>query len=130
MCECSVAVANALKAVRDRVDFVTMNDHGGGAVELVEKIMDDDLDSIMNRVQRTSILLGKERDHPDKLVRLCTRGNSILVAGPSGTGKSTIVSGILERFAEHGYQFCLFDPEGDYENFSPAISLGGPTSHA
>jgi hypothetical protein len=50
--------------------------------------------------------------------------NSIMVAGPSASGKSTAVSGILEQLAEHRYQFCLLDPEGDFDNFAGALTLG------
>lgn len=53
-------------------------------------------------------------------------GHSVLVAGPSGSGKSTAITGVLERMAAAGYQFCIFDPEGDYEGFEPAITLGNP----
>jgi hypothetical protein len=31
---------------------------------------------------------------------------------------------LLERLAERGYQFCLVDPEGDYETFDHAVGLG------
>ena len=37
MCECSVAVANALPAVKDRADLVTSGSHGTGVEELIEK---------------------------------------------------------------------------------------------
>ena len=48
----------------------------------------------------------------------------MLLAGPSGSGESTLVTGFLERLAEHGYQFCIIDPEGDYENVAEAGVLG------
>ena len=51
-------------------------------------------------------------------------GVSIMVAGTSGSGKSTFTTGLLERFAERGYEFCLVDPEGDYGQFAGAILLG------
>jgi hypothetical protein len=47
--------------------------------------------------------------------------------GTSGSGKSTLTTGFLERLAEAKYTFCLIDPEGDYENFADAVSLGTPT---
>jgi hypothetical protein len=47
-----------------------------------------------------------------------------LFAGPSGSGKSTAATAVLERLAAAGYQFCLIDPEGDYETFAGAITLG------
>src|SRR5439155_22297171 len=37
---------------------------------------------------------------------------------------STAAIGILERLCETGYQFCLVDPEGDYEGFEHAVILG------
>ena len=35
ICECSVAVANALPSIKERVDLVTTADHGAGVVELI-----------------------------------------------------------------------------------------------
>jgi hypothetical protein len=48
----------------------------------------------------------------------------VLIAGPSGSGKSTVATALLERLAEHRYQFCVIDPEGDYEGFEGTIPLG------
>jgi len=48
----------------------------------------------------------------------------LLVAGSSGSGKSTLATGVLERLCEQGYQFCVIDPEGDYEDFQPGIVFG------
>src|SRR5262249_57933138 len=53
-------------------------------------------------------------------------GTSLLVAGSSASGKSTLATGMLERLAARGYQFCVIDPEGDYESLPHAIHLGGP----
>jgi hydroxymethylpyrimidine pyrophosphatase-like HAD family hydrolase len=39
ICGYSVAVANALPAVRDEVDFVTEQDHGEGVTELIERML-------------------------------------------------------------------------------------------
>ena len=47
-----------------------------------------------------------------------------LIAGPSGGGKSKLTTGVLERLATAGYQFCAFDPEGDYEAVPEAVHLG------
>ncbi len=126
MCECSVAVANALDAVKEQADLVTAGDHGAGVEELIDRILRDDLESLLDKLGRGRILLGTRQDDQGKSESLSALGSSILVAGPSGTGKSTVVTGILERFAERSYQFCLFDPEGDYEEFTQGISLGGP----
>jgi DNA helicase HerA-like ATPase len=60
----------------------------------------------------------------DEEVRATPYRHSILIVGASASGKSTVVAGILEQFAEQNYQFCLVDPEGDYENFAGALSFG------
>jgi adenylylsulfate kinase-like enzyme len=48
---------------------------------------------------------------------------NLFIAGPSGSGKSTVATGFLERLAEHEYQFCVIDPEGDYETLEGAVTL-------
>jgi hydroxymethylpyrimidine pyrophosphatase-like HAD family hydrolase len=42
-CECAVAVANALPALKQLADFTTRADHGAGVVELIDEILADDL---------------------------------------------------------------------------------------
>jgi hypothetical protein len=64
----------------------------------------------------------RETDEP---VHLCGHGENLLVAGASGSGKSSALSGILEGLVERGYQFCLVDPEGDYDGLRDALVLGG-----
>jgi HAD superfamily hydrolase (TIGR01484 family) len=122
LAECAVAVANALPAVKAHADLVTAGDHGAGVVELIDQLLADDLAAVAPRLRRHNILLG--RGEAGELVTLPLFGVNALVAGPSGCGKSTLATGILERLADHGYQFCLVDPEGDYEDFANAIVLG------
>lgn len=43
LCGCSVAVANALPVLKERVDFVTEGKSGEGVEELVERLMENDL---------------------------------------------------------------------------------------
>jgi hydroxymethylpyrimidine pyrophosphatase-like HAD family hydrolase len=52
MCECSVAVANALPALKERADLVTTGSHGAGVEELIEKLLSEDLASLTPRVKR------------------------------------------------------------------------------
>ena len=124
VCECGVAVANALPSLKDRADIVTAGDHGAGVVEIANQLLDDDLARYDARLSRHSISLGTRADKSGEEVRISPSRNSILVAGPSASGKSTAVSGIVEQLAKQGYQFCLIDPEGDYEGFAGALSFG------
>ena len=39
ICGYSVAVANALPAIQEEVDFVTRNGHGEGVAELIERML-------------------------------------------------------------------------------------------
>ena len=122
LCECSVAVANALPMVKERADFVTNNSRGAGVVELIDRLIASDLEELATQIKRHDILLGSKEDGSEVNIKLF--GTSILLAGAFGGGKSTLATAVLERIAEENYQFCIFDPEGDYENFDNGIVLG------
>jgi hypothetical protein len=57
-------------------------------------------------------------------IGISPRGGSLLIAGMSGGGKSTVATGLLERFSKGGFQFCVIDPEGDYAELENTVSLG------
>lgn len=122
LCECSVAVANALPAVQDRVDLVTEHDYGAGVAELIDRLLASDLQELESALARHEILLGMREDGQE--VRVKPHGVSMLLAGTSGGGKSTLATGFLERLAERGYQFCIIDPEGDYQDMPDTALLG------
>jgi hypothetical protein len=124
MCECSVAVANALPALKERADLVTSGSHGAGVEELIERLLVDDLASAAPQLTRHRILLGQRDDGGEFYLE--PYGPRLVIAGPSGGGKSTTVAAIVERLAEKKYQVCLFDPEGDYDEFERFVTLGGP----
>ncbi|GII05982.1 HAD hydrolase family protein [Planobispora takensis] len=120
-CECSVAVANALPAVKERCDVVTDRPRGAGVTELAGRILDDDLAGA--DPGRHHLPLGTVRD--GEQVRLPPYGTRMMIAGPSGSGKSTTTAALLERVSHAGYQFCLIDPEGDYtDGIEDAVVLG------
>jgi hypothetical protein len=122
LCECAAAVANALPMLKERADFVPQGDHGAGVIELIDKLIASDLSEFEPALARHEILLGTREDGQE--VRLKPYGVNVLLTGTSGGGKSTFATGFLERLVEHGYQFCIIDPEGDYQNFEGAVVLG------
>ena len=121
LCECGVAVANALEAVKTSADYVTKGRASEGVRELMELLVTEDLRSVDSRLARHRIALGYVGD---ELISVSPYGPSLLIAGPSGAGKSTVVRGFLERLAEQRYQVCVVDPEGDYDQLGVAVTLG------
>lgn len=125
ICECAVAVANALPAVKEKADIVTFADHGAGVTQLIDEMLSDDLASRESgSLARHDIPLGKNAQ--GKRIALSPFRVSALVVGSSGSGKSTVVAGLVERLRAAGYNFCVIDPEGDYDSVESAVVLGGP----
>src|SRR5712692_223016 len=122
LCECGVAVANALPLVQERADWVTPARNGDGVIQLIDKLIAGDLADLEVRLSRHSILVGTNAQGEE--VRLDPYGTAVLVAGTSGSGKSTFAKGVLESLADQHYQFCIVDPEGDYALLEGGIVLG------
>jgi hydroxymethylpyrimidine pyrophosphatase-like HAD family hydrolase len=126
-CEFGVAVGNALPMLKDRADLVTKGARGAGVEELIAHMIEDDLAQFEGKLTRHHIPLGQNVANEAPVCISPFRG-SMLIAGPSGSGKSTVATGVIERIGHKGYQFCLIDPEGDYEAFPGAIALGTNTN--
>jgi HAD superfamily hydrolase (TIGR01484 family) len=121
-CECAVAVANALPAVKARADLVTGAGHGAGVVELAEMLVDSDLAALAARLARHDLEVGVDAE--GEVVRIPPYGVNVLVSGTSGSGKSTFATSVLERLMESRWQFCILDPEGDYRALEGGVVLG------
>lgn len=126
MCECSVAVANALDSVKAPADQITRGARGNGVQELIDGLIADDLKALAGKLGRHDIPLGL--DEQGEQVCIPVDGSTVLLAGRSGGGKSTLTTGFMERLAGAGYQFCAIDPEGDYQSFPNTVVVGD--SHA
>jgi HAD superfamily hydrolase (TIGR01484 family) len=122
-CECGAAVANALSSLKERADLVLAEHHGGGIRELIDRLIADDLASVGPSLVRHRLLLGKAA-HGE--VAIDPYEANILICGTSGSGKSTITNGLLERLCKCGYQYAIIDPEGDYASLDEAVVLGAP----
>ena len=124
LCELSVAVDNALPTIKEHCDHVTRGARGDGVVELIEAMLENDLEELDEQVRRHDIPIGTREDGEPVPIR--PYRTNVLVTGPSGSGKSTLVTALLEQLVERSYQFCLVDPEGDYEELEHAVVLGSP----
>jgi hydroxymethylpyrimidine pyrophosphatase-like HAD family hydrolase len=122
LCEYAVAVENAVPTLKDIADWVTPGAAGLGVVELIGELVEHDLQVLPFNTGRRKILIGTREDGVE--VTIPSAGVNILLAGSSGSGKSTLATGMLERIARQGYEFCLIDPEGDYEGLDGAVMFG------
>ena len=127
-CECSVAVANALNSVKARAQLVTAGDHGEGVVELIKMLIETDLKELNSRLPRGRVTIGQAADGGD--VQVEWQAGNLLIAGPSGAGKTTITTALLEALSRAQFQFCVVDPEGDYDEIANAIPLGSGDQRA
>jgi hydroxymethylpyrimidine pyrophosphatase-like HAD family hydrolase len=120
--ECGVAVANAVDSLKEIAAFVTRGANGTGVAELIDELIENDLHRMEGKLERHLVMVGKRPDGPE--VRIPPYGRNLLIAGPSGTGKSTLTAGLIERLIDKAYQVCIIDPEGDYSTLQALICLG------
>jgi hydroxymethylpyrimidine pyrophosphatase-like HAD family hydrolase len=120
--ECSVAVNNALPAVKAMADWTTEQSAGEGVTELIDRLAADDLLALDPLLSRHYLQIGLEMDGSPLLIS--PYGSKVLLSGPSGFGQTTLSSAFLEKLIAKQYQFCLIDPEGDYQDFPGMVSIG------
>lgn len=119
-CGCSVAVANALDAVKQTADLVTAADHGAGVIEAIDAMLADESVLAASAAERRRIPIGAE----DPAASIRAGGGGVLVAGSSGLGKSTLATALMEKLGGQEFQLCIFDPEGDYDDLEGLIVIG------
>src|SRR5262249_30903748 len=122
LCECGVAVANALPTLKEAADFVTTGARGAGVTELIGALLRDDLASHEAELTRHHILLGL--DQHEEEVRIRPYGETLLLTGPTGSGKSELAATLLQGLYEARYSFCAVDSASIYEEIPGVVSLG------
>ncbi len=121
LCGVSAAVDNALPRVKQMSDIVLQSARGQGVTELIEMMLDNDLvhlrESPSHRLELGSTLDGQPFWIPGY-------GDSVLVTGGPGGGKSKLAIRVMESLTQRGEQCCVIDPEGDYRGIENSITLG------
>lgn len=123
----SVAVSNAIPAIKELADAVINHPNGTGSRQIMRQIMEGKVPQYRCRPQRR-ITLG----HNTEGETVCLSPFNILdsnwgIVGSSGSGKSWLGGLIMEQILKMGYQVCVIDPEGDYRSikaFPRTIVLG------
>jgi HAD superfamily hydrolase (TIGR01484 family) len=119
LCGASAAVANAIPALKQASDIVLAGDHGAGVAELIERIIRED--ACLLPPNRLGVPVCTGRNGAETYLR---PQDSMLIVGGSGSGKSRFVTLLTERIIEKRQEFCLIDPEGDYDTLEDAIKIG------
>jgi HAD superfamily hydrolase (TIGR01484 family) len=131
LAECAVAVADAIPALRERADHVTRGGAGAGVIELIEEHVLDDLAGLVGRLARHHLSVGQAADGAE--VKLPAHRASVLIVGPSESGKSTLTGVLVERIVRAGRSLCVLDPEGDHQALAElegCVVLGGKSERA
>lgn len=119
-CGLSVAVANALPSLKKTADFVTRAPRGAGVEEVIDRLLKEEHGLGLGEHHRLLIsAVGNSAGDAE-----ITPRDVVLITGKSGIGKSTLVTALTEKLVQLGYQFCIFDPEGDYDELEDAIAVG------
>ena len=118
-CGCDAAVANALPPLREKAHLVMQQPRGRGVAEFVRRIEKDN--GALMPAERHSVVLGTANGHE---ISLPAFGRTVLIAGRSGIGKSKTATALMEDMGAKKFQFCVFDPEGDYRELENAICVG------
>ena len=127
-CECAVAVADAVPALRERADLVTTGASARGVVELIQTHVLADAIDLLPRLTRHWITLGERADGTP--VTIPAHRTRLLVVGPSAFA---VVAVLVDRLVEAGRAVCVLDPGGDHRALAElegVVGLGGKAKHA
>lgn len=112
----SVAVPNAIPAIRDLADTVLRKPNGMGCQDLLTGLLDNQIPAYRCRPERRIHLGRNAQNEPVCMSSFNFLDSNWAIAGSSGTGKTWLAGLILEQLLHMGYQACVIDPEGDYRS--------------
>ncbi len=122
-CEIGAAVGGSVEVLREHADVVASASNGEGVAEILRGPIFTE--GLRVHSERWQIAIGT--DPTGSLVTVPASQVNILVAGPTGSGKSYVAGLLAEQLIGLGYDLLVFDPEGDYATLGElpgVITLG------
>jgi len=122
--ELGVAVANAVRGLRESADLVLDEPGGRGVAALLRRLRGPDRPR--PRPEKWGLEVG--RDDAGAPVRVDPVRENLLIRGATQAGKSYAVGVLVEALLAHGYSACVLDPEGDHAELGAlhaCLLLGG-----
>ncbi|MBN1179371.1 MAG: HAD hydrolase family protein [Anaerolineae bacterium] len=123
--EVKVAVANAIKGLKEIADYVTPEPEAAGVARFVERYLLDG--QAFDFPVRSAHHFGLGADVEFSLNAHDLVDREILIAGGSGCAKSWLASRLAEGLIDGGYQILTLDPVGDLHALrrpASCLSLG------
>lgn len=102
LAEHGVAVANASPALKRIADRITRASFADGVAELAQELMATDLSAAPTRRR---IVIGSRGGQAE--VTLPTAHCSVLLSGPSASGKAALCNSVLSQYLSQHYQCCI-----------------------
>jgi hydroxymethylpyrimidine pyrophosphatase-like HAD family hydrolase len=114
--EHSIAVRNAHPSLKAIANRVTEGEYGDGFLEMAQRLIRDDF---FDALPRHQLLLGHDATGTE--VILNPFQDSLLITGPSGSGRRKLCKSLLNRLNRLDYQCCVIAAEA-HDN--PEIGRG------
>lgn len=120
--EFPVAVSNALPMIKAMADWTSTKPCGEGVLELIDRLIKDDLLSLSDDIRRHDFIIGTKKGNGNFCIS--PYNSRMLLTGTSSCGKTTTATALVEKLVQRRYQLCLIDPEGDYSGAEGLVTVG------
>jgi hydroxymethylpyrimidine pyrophosphatase-like HAD family hydrolase len=128
ICECAVAVADAVPALRERADHVTRAPGSQGVTEFIDEHLLADLATLLPRLTRHCLPLGEATG--GEPVRIPAHRMRLLVVGPATPARFALTRLLVERLVGQGRAVFALAPEGHDQRLDAGsvVVLGGTSA--
>lgn len=124
LAEHGAAVANASPSLKRIADRVTRASYAEGFAEVARELLDTDL---IGAPTRHRIVIGTRGGHHE--VSVPPAACSILLSGPSASGKAALCNNVVSQYMAQRYQCCVIGAYGqrgqlEHEHIEGLVTLG------